>query len=48
MVFAGLAEDVGGVAEGAGAFLARHHVDIWLDRPLLAVVHGRGRRIGEY
>ena len=25
--------------DAAGAFLARHHVDIWLDRSLLAVVH---------
>jgi hypothetical protein len=25
--------------DAAGAFLARHHIDIWLDRSLLAVVH---------
>ena len=25
--------------DAAGAFLARHHVDVWLDRSLLAVVH---------
>jgi hypothetical protein len=25
--------------DAAGAFLARHHIDAWLDRSLLAVVH---------
>src|SRR5208283_2609003 len=25
--------------DAAGAFLARHHVDVWFDRSLLAVVH---------
>ena len=25
--------------DAAGAFLARHHIDVWLDRSLLAVVH---------
>jgi hypothetical protein len=25
--------------DAAGTFLARHHVDVWLDRSLLAVVH---------
>jgi hypothetical protein len=25
--------------DAAGAFLARHHVNVWLDRSLLAVVH---------
>ena len=33
--------------DAVGAFLARHHVDGWLDRSLLAVVHCHGRRIGE-
>ena len=25
--------------DAAGAFLARHYIDVWLDRSLLAVVH---------
>jgi hypothetical protein len=34
--------------DAAGAFLARHHIDGWVDGSLLAVVHGHGRRISEY
>jgi len=31
----------------AGAFLACHHIDGWVDRSLLAVVHGHWRIISE-
>ena len=31
--------------DAPGAFLARHHIDGWVDGSLLAVVHGHGRII---